>query len=195
MEFNTKPREIEPRFARDGDQMAVFATHYDDAPPVTAVRTTNLAEVGEPLVTWVTLLASPVLAHPKQRQGPCGTFMLTFAVPGDPAKIVTMPFREREQIVIRERVVVEPWDAPGESAGVLMVCCNRRYADVANTIGHVCPAPGQPAVGWDMPAECLRNVAGGTCYLPRGHEGDCDPEPTEQTGAVKLPPTTSADAA
>lgn len=137
MEFFTKPREIEPRFALDGDQLAIFATHYDTANPITPIRTTNLAVMGEPLVTWVTLLENPRL-KPKSS----GTFLLTFACPPD--KIVTREFKEREQVVIRQAVQVDPWD---------------------------------------LPAECLRAVDGGTCYMPRKHPGACDPDVTA-TGVV-----------
>jgi hypothetical protein len=107
VEFFTKPREIEPRFSRDGDQLAVFATHYDDAHPVTPVRTTDLAKMGEPLITWVTLLADPELKH-----GTGGVFLLTFASP--PNNIITMQFKEREQVVVRESLQVDPWDLPAE---------------------------------------------------------------------------------
>lgn len=147
MEFFTKPREIEPRFALDGDQLAVFATHYDETSPVTPIRTTNLAVMGAPLVTWVTLLENPRL-KPKS----AGTFLLTFACPPD--KIITREFGEREQVVIREAVQVDPWD---------------------------------------LPAECLRAVDGGTCYLPRKHAGACDPD-VGASGVVAERPV-DADAA
>lgn len=124
----TRPREVEPRFARDGDQVAIFATHYDPSTPYLAVRTTNLAEMGEPLIEWVTLIDNPKLRH-----GTAGAHELTFAASGD--KIVTMPFREREQIVIREAVTIEPWDG-GD--------CNRATDD-----GGVCYLPARHAGGCD----------------------------------------------
>lgn len=140
MQIFTQPREVEPRFTRDGDQMAIFATHYDETTPILVVRTVDLAAFGAPMITWVTLIDDPKLRH-----GTAGAHELTFAArDGEVDKIITVPFREREQVVIREVLEVDPWD---------------------------------------LPAECLRNVDGGTCYLPRQHKGGCDPDPGTE-GAV-----------
>lgn len=102
----TPPRELEPRWAKTRDQIACFATSYDPEHPVTPVRTVELAVLGNDtrgnLVVWRDIVAGPTLP-PKAP----GKHSLTLAM-GD--GVATLVMGERQQIVIREVVEIEPWD-------------------------------------------------------------------------------------
>jgi hypothetical protein len=102
----TQPREVEPRFARDGDQLAIYATHYAETQEIVPVRTVDIARMGVPIVAWVPLMAPPALKH-----GRAGQHVLTLSH-GD--SVVEVICKEREQVVIREAVVIEPWESDRE---------------------------------------------------------------------------------
>lgn len=134
----TTPREISPRWVHEGDQVAVLA--HIDPDQTSLVRCADFAkhQVGADLIQWWTVRYGPehldaaVIGSPNFPKHPLSGFRMLVAP--DDGMSIEFFMSEREQVVIREQVKVEPWD----------VQCR----------------------GLD-----------GSCYLPGGHAGGCDPDP------------------
>lgn len=110
----TTPREISPRWVREGDQVAVLA--HIDPDQTSLVRSADFAksQIGGDLIQWWTVRYGPehldasVIGSPTFPKHPLSGFRMLIAP--DDGMSIEFFMSEREQVVVREQVKVEPWD-------------------------------------------------------------------------------------
>lgn len=199
MIVHTPPRELPARWVKAGDQLAVLATHYDTAHSITPVRTIDLARVVG-LVAWVGVDSDPQLTDPAElARRPLVVEGYTLALTGTDGQPVELYATDKETVVVREAVEIEPWETVTTDRMWQCMTCADRFGTLAEINAHLEEHPAEPAPADEVPDPrrhdvvlCGVELNAGFCYLPAWHQGGHDADAYQDNVAPEQVDTADA---